>query len=303
MYSLLLAQLFSLFWTFTKACFQIVLDLPKSLLKNLGALKITIPSGGVEFYEGVVTHSRRKPMKNSFKYEVRVAIIDLDHPPRWFSNQADEHLSADSARLFANTSGPVKILTNPISAGYVQNPISVYYCYCSDEAQTLDKCIAEVTNTPWGDRVRFVFNPRGEDVPKSLHVSPFMDMRGTWRLDAPPPGRSLSLSVRVAHPEHGAFFDAHLAAKRADGPSLRLRNEEAGLATLLRYGYAPQRVAVLIYWQALKLVLKGARFFSPPGKALRERLLEPGATTHPAVSSTGCPFQWVDAEEYPWRTE
>ncbi len=38
--------------------------------------------------------------------------------------------------------GPVKLLTNPVSAGYVINPISVYYCY--SKAGALDKCIAEV---------------------------------------------------------------------------------------------------------------------------------------------------------------
>lgn len=35
------------------------------------------------------------------------------------------------------------------------NPISVYYCH--DEAGALERCIAEVTNTPWGARVTFCF--------------------------------------------------------------------------------------------------------------------------------------------------
>ena len=76
------------------------------------------------------------------------------------------------------SAGPVLLLTNPRSAGYVQNPISVYYCYsCKHE---LVCCIAEVTNTPWGERVTFVFSPAGTRVPKSLHVSPMMDMKNTW---------------------------------------------------------------------------------------------------------------------------
>lgn len=48
---------------------------------------------------------------------------------------------------------------DPTSAGYHQNPISVYYCYNLQGA--LDICIAEVTNTPWGERVRFLFKVRG----------------------------------------------------------------------------------------------------------------------------------------------
>ena len=38
----------------------------------------------------------------------------------------------------------------------------------------------QVTNTPWGERVSFVFRPQGEAVQKALHVSPFMDMKNTW---------------------------------------------------------------------------------------------------------------------------
>ena len=78
----------------------------------------------------------------------------------------------------SSRTGPVKLLTNPPVAGYRQNPISVYFCY--SETHVLDICIAEVTNTPWGDRVTFLFKPQGETVPKSLHVSPFMDMDNTW---------------------------------------------------------------------------------------------------------------------------
>lgn len=36
-------------------------------------------------------------------------------------------------RCPAPCAGPVKLLTDPISAGYVQNPISVYYCYSRAE--------------------------------------------------------------------------------------------------------------------------------------------------------------------------
>lgn len=70
------------------------------------------------------------------------------------------------------------LLTTPSATGYIQNPISVYYCF--DKAGALQQCIAEVTNTPWGGRVVFLFEPQGASVPKSLHVSPMMDMQGTW---------------------------------------------------------------------------------------------------------------------------
>ena len=74
--------------------------------------------------------------------------------------------------------GKVLLLTTPVSAGYTQNPISVYHCL--DAAGGPYLCIAEVTNTPWGARVTFLFRPDGEKVPKAMHVSPFMDMHSTW---------------------------------------------------------------------------------------------------------------------------
>ena len=38
----------------------------------------------------------------------------------------------------------------------------------------------KVTNTPWGERVAFKFDPAGDATPKALHVSPFMDMQNEW---------------------------------------------------------------------------------------------------------------------------
>lgn len=113
-----------------------------------------------------------------------MAAIGLDDPPAWFSAQSRDHMTADEARAFARTAGPVTLLTNPQVAGYSQNPISVYYCYSARSGKGvglgLDRCIAEVTNTPWGERVTFLFDPCGESTPKALRVSPMMDMKGEW---------------------------------------------------------------------------------------------------------------------------
>ena len=92
---------------------------------------------------------------------------------------------------------PVWVLTSPPAAGYAQNPISVYYVWDgSEEAREGGgssapppaplpptppaRALAVVTNTPWGARVHFAFDPRGDKVTKCLHVSPFMDMEATW---------------------------------------------------------------------------------------------------------------------------
>ncbi|KAE8778378.1 Aspartic proteinase [Hordeum vulgare] len=69
------------------------------------------------------------------------------------------------------------LLTVPKSVGYEQNPLSVYYCYdaaAQEQDEHLKMCIAEVTNTPRGEKVMFTFQPCSDLVAKPLHVSPFM---------------------------------------------------------------------------------------------------------------------------------
>lgn len=189
------------------------------------------------------------------------------------------------------------VLTNPKAAGYIQNPISVYYCH--DRATgALARGIAEVTNTPWAERVTFVFNPGNETVPKALHVSPLMDMANRWRLVATPPAEKLKLSVLITHPVHGAYFDAHLVAQRAKAYT-HLRNEEAGFANLWRYGFQPQRVAAWIYWQAVVLLRKGVPFYGPPCKGYQQTVAK--GATHPRCGF-GEFFVWADAKGWPWRT-
>ncbi|GLC77762.1 hypothetical protein PLESTB_000958100 [Pleodorina starrii] len=267
-----------------------ILSLPSLLLYYVGLRKgkgeDDAPNSAT-FYEGQVLHIRRAPVHNQFRYAVRMAVLDLDNPPSWFKFQAKDHMTADEARKFAGTRGPVKLLTDPVSAGYIMNPISVYYCYSGassgneqheardvpqERSGRLVLCIAEVTNTPWNERVTFVFDPAGQSVCKALHVSPFMDMQNTWHLEAPEPSDRLKLVVRASHPEHGDYFYANLVGRRSDRPA-RV-NEEAGLGALTRYGFMPHRVAALIYWQAVKLLVKGVPFCPPPSKAYQRELLQ-----------------------------
>ncbi|XP_022146678.1 uncharacterized protein LOC111015825 [Momordica charantia] len=204
-------------------------------------------------YEGIVWHERRRPVHHSFRYAVRYALIDLDRSPSPPSN----HLSADDARRVAATSGPVSLLTIPSSVGYEQNPLSLYYCYETEgSAQHLKKCIAEVTNTPWGERVIFVFNPNSDLVAKPLHVSPFMDMLGNWSIKASAPGDYLYVAISVQHPELGDYFSATLKVKRVSSP---FGSDHSRFFYLM-----PHKVAIWIYWHAFKLWWKGVHFIQHP---------------------------------------
>ncbi|KAF8413565.1 hypothetical protein HHK36_001556 [Tetracentron sinense] len=206
-------------------------------------------------YQGTVWHERRRPVHHSFRYAVRYALIDLDGAPDSLPN----HLSAHEARRITKTTGPVFLLTIPPSVGYEQNPLSVYYCYdLEGSTQHLKKCIAEVTNTPWGERVSFVFNPNSDLVAKPLHVSPFMDMLGNWSMRANEPGDDLFIAISVQHPNLGDYFTATLRAKRVSSSS-SWESDPAFFFWLM-----PQKVALWIYWQALKLWWKNVNFIGHP---------------------------------------
>ena len=285
---------------------------------------------GVEFVVGRVHHARDHPVRRSFSYPLRLAVVDLDSPPAWFarSGQAADHMTADQARARAGADGPVKLLTSPWTFGYVQNPISVYYVYDACEkketpvteggtGETLETlgsgkdgsrfrlraCAAEVTNTPWGERVVFDFDPRGQRVPKSLHVSPFMDALGDCHIKATDPmacfeerdvyqndahesenknknknknAPRLAVHVDVVgHPAFGDYFRASFVGRPDARTIRRARNERAGLKTLWRHACTPHRVAFWIYAQAARVLLAGVPFFPPPGLgAIKEKSRE-----------------------------
>ncbi|KAI3719686.1 hypothetical protein L6452_20588 [Arctium lappa] len=207
---------------------------------------------GIALYDGTVWHERRRPVHHSFKYSVRYALIDLDHA----IHSPPDHLSPQQARDIAQTNGPVFLLTIPPSVGYEQNPLSLYYCYdVEGSTRCLKKCIAEVTNTPWGERVRFLFNPNSDIVAKPLHVSPFMDMLGSWSMRTNIPGDNLVVNISVKHPKLGDYFTASLTANRVSSSSVQ---------HALFFWLMPHKVALWIYWHALKLWWKKVVFIQHP---------------------------------------
>ncbi len=132
--------------------------------------------------------------------------------------------------------------------------MSFYYCFAPG-GERLEAVVAEVTNTPWGERHAYVL-PRGGDGPvldgasdKALHVSPFMamDQRYAWRASRPGP----TLSVHIASSEDGApAFDATLSLRRRPLTKRSL----AGITA--RYPAATLRVLGLIYGHAAALWLR-----------------------------------------------
>ena len=168
--------------------------------------------------------------------------------------------------------------------------------------------MAEVTNTPWGERVRFNFFPEGSNVPKCLHVSPFMDTLGDWEISVSDPGQHFVLRVAVkGHPEWGDYFLASLAAKR-DDHAPHARSERSGMSRLLLHSCTPHRIAFWIYLQAIKIAWAGIRLRPPPGldfvrgKAIMRGQEDAVETKAPVCGLCPLHATWHEAHMWPWKT-
>ena len=92
--------------------------------------------------------------------------------------------------------GPIRLLTNLRSLGLCFNPVSFYYCFDA-AGQQLQAVLAEVTNTPWGERQAYVIAGEAGRFQKLMHVSPFMPMDQAYTLRTGPRPSVLRSRSRV----------------------------------------------------------------------------------------------------------
>jgi uncharacterized protein len=256
-------------------------------------------------YQGRLRHRRLQPVEHSFEYRVWMLLADLDELPQLFDRHplwsarraapvrfrrsdylgdpalplADEARNLVERRTGRRPAGPVRLLTMARTLGVGYNPVSFYYLY-EEGGRTVQAMIAEVTNTPWGERHHYVIEGqrpgaalRGR-MAKRMHVSPFMPMDQTYEWTSGEPGERLG--VRIANRERGELvFEASLALRRRE-------LTPATMATV-PLSHPPQVIAAIarIYGNALRLRLKGAPFYAHPR---RRGSLEPGDAAAPELA-------------------
>lgn len=238
-------------------------------------------------YHGSVVHRRTTPKLNQFQYQVSMLYLDLaevdallDSAWGW-SNKGPalgrlrrgdfigpDNLTIEQAvrqRVREETgrsfSGSIRMLANLRYFGYIINPLVCYYCFDADES--LQYIVAEVTNTPWRERHSYVLpcDPRSRiqriRFNKAMHVSPFnsMDVEYQWRSSFP--GENINIHL-VNWEQEERQFSAGLVLKREALSRFSLEK------LLLRHPFMTAKVAAAIYWQALRLYLKGVPFVVHP---------------------------------------
>lgn len=237
-------------------------------------------------YHGWLDHRRNTPRPHAFRYRLFMAYIDLaelDHVFRgrwlWSTRRAAlarfdrrDHLGDPSKpldeavrdlvqeRTGRRPAGPVRLLTHLRYLGFVFNPVSFYYCFDAP-GRSVDAVVAEVNNTPWGERHCYVLS---QDRPgarllrarsaKALHVSPFhpMALQYDWRLAVPGEALAVRMALRPAEPAMASpVFGATLSLRRVPITGASLAR------TLLCFPWMTAKVAAGIHWEALRLWLKG----------------------------------------------
>lgn len=244
-------------------------------------------------YEGRVRHRRFSPVPHAFSYRLFMMYLDLDELPtlfenRWFWSVDRTNLASFKrrdhvgdliipldesirrlveARTGNRPTGPIRLLTHLRYFGYVFNPVSFYFCYDRSNGR-VNTIVAEITNTPWGERHCYVLGAehnRGGSKRKQyrfdkvFHISPFIDMDVVydWRFTEP----ASQLAIHMENLRDGQlFFDATMTLERRELSGSCLAR------VIAQYPLMTAKVIGAIHWQALKLWAKGVPLYAHPKK-------------------------------------
>ena len=246
---------------------------------------------------GQVMHRRLRPVAHRFVYPVCYCLLPLSaleaSPSRLFSinrfNLFSFHHADHGARdgspplpwiralldgAGVRADGEIWLQSFPRVLGYVFNPVSFWFCHGADGA--LRAVLAEVNNT-FGGRHHYLLRHAdgsalqdGETLraDKVFPVSPFMAVGGEYRFRFHARDNAGAPAWRLARIEHGDAA-GDLLHTAISGRAVPLATG-ALLHAALAFPLQSLAVMLRIHWQALRLWIKGAPFFSHPPTKLED---------------------------------
>ena len=206
-------------------------------------------------YEGWVAHRRRSPVEHAFRYRIFLPLLDLDELPELLDTcrcgppaagaravpplrlprrpsvplaEAARDLVAE--RIGRRPAGPVRLLANPRYLGVGFNPVALLLPLRRGGA-SVEAMIAEVTNTPWGERsptcstaarASATGTIRGELRQAAARLAVHADGAELRDARSASPASDLAVAIRN-HEAGGEVFDASLALRRRELTRARSR--------------------------------------------------------------------------------
>ena len=239
-------------------------------------------------YQGTIAHTRFSSKSHKFTYKTNMLYLDLDELQGafvgkffWGYNKRNlasfyrsdfygdkrKTIKKSIQSLLLNKinlhhKGKVFLLTTIRYFGFAFNPVSFYYCF--DESLNIQAIVSHITNTPWNEKHVYVHDCRNKpsmskkfEFDKDFHVSPFMPMNINYSWVFSPPKDFLYVSM-----------DSYNNDKLIFNATLKMTKRAWGNFTLNKILFLslPMSIksTVLIYFNALILFIKRAKFFPHP---------------------------------------
>jgi len=242
-------------------------------------------------YNGVVTHTRFKPVKHYLKYKTFSLFLDLDEIEKLdktnpvfsfnkfnvFSFYNKDHGERDGKSLkdwalknlkkfnIQENINKIKLLCYPRVFGYVFNPLSIFYCY---ENNILKVIFYEVKNT-FNEQHTYIFKTKGRDrieqtCKKKFYVSPFMDMETNYDFKLLHPNEKLFVSIEQTDKEG-------LVLKAVQTGEKKELNLKQLIINFFKYPLMTVKIISAIHFEAFLLWRKGA-IYRPRDKKIKNNL-------------------------------
>jgi len=229
-----------------------------------------------------VVHRRLRPVIHSFRYQVCGLLVDLDevaeldhrlalfsfnrpnvfgfcerdHGPRDGSSLRtwiDQHLYRTGIDL---SGGSVQVLCFPRVFGYVFNPLAIWFCYHGDGR--LAALLLQVSNLAHQTHSYLLSVAPGGAGPwitasfaKEFYVSGFVGMDARYECRVLEPGDRMDVAIREFERCDPTLI-ATWSGRRIPLTDMSL------LYALSRFPLMTFKISAAIYWQALRLIRKGA---------------------------------------------
>ena len=229
-------------------------------------------------YNGIVTHTRFKPIRHNLRYKTFSLLLDLDEVEKLdkklsifshnkfnlFSFYDKDHGDRDGSSLktwvlsnlkkfnIHQNINTIKILCYPRIFGYVFNPLSIFYCY---DNTNLKAIFYEVKNT-FNEQHTYIFKVNNNEkidqkCKKKFYVSPFMDMETYYNFKLLEPDEKLSVYIKQTDTEGTVLT----ATQTGDKKELSLKQL---ILNFIKYPLMTIKIISSIHYEALLLWKKGA---------------------------------------------